>query len=45
MVDVDAAFSQEFFDVAVEQAVTQVPAHRHRDHLGRETEPDERGPR
>jgi hypothetical protein len=38
MVDVDAAFGEQFLDIAVRQAVAQVPAHRHHDHLGRETE-------
>jgi hypothetical protein len=45
MVDVDAAFGQEFFDVSVGQPVAQLPAHRDRDHLWRETKPGERGPR
>jgi hypothetical protein len=45
VVDVDAAFGQEFFDVSVGQPVAQIPAHRQRDHLGRETETGERGPR
>jgi hypothetical protein len=45
MIDVDAAFGQEFLDVAVGQPVAQLPAHRHRDHFWRETESGERGPR
>jgi hypothetical protein len=36
MVDLDAAFSEQFFDVAVGQAIAQIPAHRDRDHLARE---------
>jgi hypothetical protein len=36
MVDLDAAFSEQFFHVAVGQAIAQVPAHRDRDHLARE---------
>jgi len=35
VVDLDAAFGEEFLDVAVGQAVAQVPADRHDDHLGR----------
>jgi len=38
VVHVDAAFGQQFLDVAVGQAVAQVPAHRHDDHLGGEPE-------
>ena len=41
VVDVDAAFGKQFFDVAVGQPVAQIPAHRQRDHLGRETKPGE----
>ena len=33
VVNLDATFGQQFLDIAVEQAVTQVPAHRDRDHL------------
>ncbi len=35
MVDVDAAFGEEFFHIAVGQAVAEVPAHGQQDHLGR----------
>jgi hypothetical protein len=42
MVDLDAAFGEEFLDIPVGQPVAQVPAHRHNDHLGREAEPGER---
>jgi len=47
VVDLDAAFGEEFLDVAVGQAVAQVPADRHDDHLGRKTEPGQTrlGPR
>lgn len=36
MINLDAAFREQFFDVAIGQAVTQIPAHRNRDHLTRE---------
>ncbi len=36
VVDFDAAFGEEFFDVAVGQAVAEVPAHGQQDYLGRE---------
>jgi hypothetical protein len=42
VVDVDTAFSQQFFDVAVGQALAQVPADRHHDHLSWEAKPRER---
>jgi hypothetical protein len=45
VIDLHAAFGQEFFDVAVGQPVAQLPAHRDRDHLGWETEPGEGRPR
>jgi hypothetical protein len=35
MIDLDAAFGQQLLDVSVREAVTQIPAHRHRDHLTR----------
>jgi hypothetical protein len=38
MVDVDAAFGEQLLDVSVGEAVAQVPADRHHDHLGRKTE-------
>jgi len=37
VINSDAAFGEQFFDIAVGQAVAQVPAHRDRDHLARET--------
>jgi hypothetical protein len=36
MIHDHAAFSEQFLDIAVGQAVTQIPAHRDRDHLTRE---------
>jgi hypothetical protein len=45
VVDLDAALGEQLLDVAVGQAETQVPAHRHDDHIRREAEADERGPR
>ena len=42
MVDLNAAFDQQFFNVAVGQVVAQVPAHRDHDHLRWESEPGER---
>ena len=41
VVDFDAAFGEQFFDVAEGQAETQVPADRQHDHLGREAEASE----
>jgi hypothetical protein len=38
MIDIDAAFSQEFFNVTVGQPVAQIPAHRHCDHFWWEPE-------
>src|SRR3954447_2219081 len=42
VVDPDAAFGEEFLDVAVREAVARVPADRHDDHLGGEAEAGER---
>jgi hypothetical protein len=36
VIDLDAAFGQQLLDVSVREPVTQIPAHRHRDHLTRE---------
>jgi hypothetical protein len=33
VIDLDAALGEQFLDVAVGQAVAQIPAHRDRDHL------------
>jgi hypothetical protein len=38
MIDRDAAFGEQFLDIAVGQATAQVPADRDRDHLSRESE-------
>jgi hypothetical protein len=43
VVDLDPAFGQELFDVAVGQAVAQVPAQRHGDHLSGKPITDRRG--
>jgi hypothetical protein len=42
MINGDAAFGEEFLHVAVGQAVAQIPAHRDRDHLTRESIPGRR---
>jgi hypothetical protein len=39
VINLDAAFGQKFLDVAVRQAIAQLPAHRDRDHLTREPVP------
>jgi hypothetical protein len=39
VVDLDTTFGQQLLDVAVGQAVAQVPADREHDHFGREPEP------
>jgi hypothetical protein len=39
----DAPFGPQLFDVAVGQAVAQVPAHRYHDHSRWKTEPREPG--
>jgi fluoroquinolone transport system permease protein len=41
VVDLDTAFGEQFFDVPVGEAETQVPADRQHDHLGREAEASE----
>jgi hypothetical protein len=49
VVDRDPALDQELLDVAIGQAVAQIPANRHHDHFRREPEPSKRrgwrGPR
>ena len=42
VVDFDATFREEFFEVAVGQVVAQVPAHRQQNHIRREPETNER---
>jgi hypothetical protein len=41
----NGALGQQLLDVAIGQPFAQVPAHCHRDHLGRKPEDGERGPR
>ncbi len=36
MIDVDAAFSQELLDIAMQQPPSEIPAHGHQDDPGRE---------
>jgi hypothetical protein len=43
VIDLDPAFGEQLLDVSVGQAIAQVPAHRHHDHLGREPEAGEGG--
>jgi hypothetical protein len=38
VINVDAAFREQFFDISVRESVAEVPAHRHQDHVGREPE-------
>jgi hypothetical protein len=38
VIDLDAAFGQQFLDVAVGQSVAQIPPHRQHDDLGRKPE-------
>src|SRR5205085_10363225 len=45
MIDLDSAFGQQLFDVAVRQCVPEIPADCHDDHIRREPESRERGPR
>ena len=42
VVNVDAAFGDEFLDVAVRQPEAQLPAHGHQDHLGPKPVPGKR---
>jgi hypothetical protein len=44
VVNLDAAFGEQLFDVAVRQAEAQVPTDGQDDHVGREAEPSEGGP-
>jgi hypothetical protein len=41
VIDLHAALGEQFFDIAVRQAVPQVPAHRQQDHVRREPESSE----
>jgi hypothetical protein len=42
VINQDAAFREEFFDIAVRQAAAQLPAHSQQDFLGREPVSDKR---
>jgi hypothetical protein len=42
VINVDTAFREQFFDIAVGQAVAEIPAHRQQDHLRREPVAGER---
>jgi hypothetical protein len=42
VIDVDAAFREEFLEIAVRQPEPEIPPDRQHDHLGRETETRER---
>jgi hypothetical protein len=33
VIDIDATLGQQLLDIAIREAVAQVPADRHRDHL------------
>ena len=43
VIDGDAAFGEEFFEISVREPEAQIPAHRQHDHLRREAKPSERG--
>src|SRR5918997_6386923 len=45
MVDSDPAFGQQLFNVSVRKSVAEIPADCHDDHVRREPESRERGPR
>src|SRR5918997_3404314 len=45
MVDSDPAFGQQLFNVSVRKSVAEIPADCHDDHIRREPESRERGPR
>src|SRR2546421_3403596 len=45
MIDTDPAFGQQLFNVSVRQCVPEIPADCHDDHIRREPESRERGPR
>ena len=42
VVDLDATFKQEFFDVSIRESVAEVPTHSQRDHLRRKPVAGER---
>jgi hypothetical protein len=43
LINIDATLSEQYFDIAARQAVTQIPAHRQRDHVGRDPNPANNG--
>jgi len=45
VIDLDTPFGQQLLDIAVGQAVAQIPTDRDHDHLRRKPEPSERRPR
>jgi hypothetical protein len=45
VIDLDAALGKEFFDIAIGQAVAEVPTDRDDDDVGWEAEAGESGPR
>jgi hypothetical protein len=44
VIDLDAALGQQLLHVPIGQPVPEIPADRHRDHLGRKPEPGKRRP-
>ena len=42
VINLDAAFGEQFFDISVRESVAEVPAHRQQDHVGREPETNKR---
>jgi hypothetical protein len=45
VINSDTSLGQQFLDIAVRQAIPEIPAHRHHDHIGWKAEPSEAGPR
>jgi hypothetical protein len=44
VINLDTTLSQQLLDVAIREPITQIPAHRDRDHLGRKPETSEGRP-
>jgi hypothetical protein len=42
VINVDATFIEQFFNIAIGQSVTQIPAHRQQDRFRREPVPSKR---
>jgi hypothetical protein len=42
VINLDATFGEQLFDIAVGQAIAEIPAHRQQDHVWREPETNER---